>query len=176
MRFFIFLTFVLGLMIFGGCNSAENKKIARVDSLYTVLESIEDSLEVISITKVNRLLDENMNLVTKVQNQISDTLTKEQMFFLSDFKRFRKSLTQLVQNIEFQVGQVGYSKTQIENFKEDINNGLIIDEYYNDYFNTEKEAIGRLKESSINISTWYKGTFKRYDELKKGVEQILENK
>ena len=98
------------------------------------------------------------------------------MFFCSDFKRYRKTLTQLVQNIEFQVGQIGYSKTQLENLKEDVKNGLIIDEHFNNYFSSEKESIARLKESSDNITAWYKGTFKRYDELKKGVEQILENK
>lgn len=176
MRFFIFLSFVIFLMVFGGCSSAEKQKIDRVDSLYSVIEAVEDSMEIVSIAKVNRLIDENQNLLIKVQNQTKDTLTKEQMFFCSDFKRYRKTLTQLVQNIEFQVGQIGYSKTQLENLKEDVKNGLIIDEHFNNYFSSEKESIARLKESSDNITAWYKGTFKRYDELKKGVEQILENK
>ena len=68
-------------MVFGGCSSAEKQKIDRVDSLYSVIEAVEDSMEMVSIAKVNRLIDENQNLLIKVQNQTKDTLTKEQMFF-----------------------------------------------------------------------------------------------
>ena len=57
MRFFIFLSFVIFLMVFGGCSSAEKQKIDRVDSLYSVIEAVEDSMEMVSIAKVNRLID-----------------------------------------------------------------------------------------------------------------------
>ena len=149
-------------MVFGGCSSAEKQKIDRVDSLYSVIEAVEDSMEMVSIAKVNRLIDENQNLLIKVQNQTKDTLTKEQMFFCSDFKRYRKTLTQLVQNIEFQVGQIGYSKTQLENLKEDVKNGLKLMSISTIISHQKKNQLQDLKNLQIilllGIKVLLKGT------------------
>lgn len=175
MKFLIFsIAFIFSISIFS-CSSPENSQFTRVDSLHSVLQSIEDTLAQISLAKVNRLVDENQTLIERVEKEYGDTLTKDQMFFFYDFKRYRKSLTQLVTNIEFQVGQVAYTKTQLENLKEDLKNGLLTQEQFNAYFSSEKDAVQRLKEGSISLSNWYRGTFGRYNELKTGVEAIFEN-
>ncbi len=176
MRFFIFCASVVLSLSIVSCSSPEEKKMDRVDSLYKVVEVLEDSIAKVSLAKVESMIEENQRLIDRVQNEYKDTIEKEEMFFFYDFKRYRKSITQLKQNIEFQTGQIAYTKTQLENLKEDINNGLIIDEHFKNYFSSEQEAVNRLKETSKSINQWYRGSFKRYDELKKGVHEILEKK
>lgn len=165
---------VVGLCWSVGCKNEHADKIKRIDSLYAELEAIEDTMQTIRISEINALIDENDKLVNKVNEEYPDTMSKEAMFFFSDYKRYRKSLVQLRENYTFQLEQVGFSKTQLENLKEDVQNGLVVGEAFNNYFKSEQEAVARNAETARNLKTWYTGTFDRYNELKKGLEDNLQ--
>lgn len=173
MKKLFFIISIVFTTTFFSCNHSNADKIAQVDSLLTQVKIIEDSLKIINSQILVKMINENTELVDRVQNEYKDTLTKEEMFFFYDYKRFRKTLNQLVDNKAFQQEQISSSILQLNNLKSDLVDELILQEKYPEYFALELENVNRLREATLNLVAWYKSAVVKYDYNKDGVEQIL---
>ncbi len=174
MRYILIILVVSSLFFGSSCTSYELGKGDKVDSLVVQLNMLEAKMQQVDIVKINQLISINEKLISNVNNLLKDTLLKEEMFVFSDFKRYRKSLVQIRENASFQFEQFGYTRVQLENLVEDIDNGLVVDDLFKEYYSSEKEAISRLDENADQLISWYSGTFEKFNTLKVEVEKILE--
>jgi len=144
--------YILGILfialIFGACNNPNEKEIREVDALIAKATETEKSLLSLDTAKVfgtKRQLEKDIATFTK----IGDTLTKEDAFKISDIFGSKKKFYRLTAGYPKFINQLEISKKQLNDLKQDLENGLIKKENYTTYYSDEETA---LKDLDIQIN------------------------
>lgn len=139
--------YILGLLIIGlsfnACNNPNEKEIGEVDALITKVNETEKSLLSIDTSKVfgtKRQLEKDMADFSK----IGDTLTKEEAFRVEDYFGSKKKFHRLTKGYPKFISQIETSKKQLNDLKQDLENGVIKKENYTKYYADEYSTLQDL--------------------------------
>jgi hypothetical protein len=136
-----FLTIVI-ICVFGitSCTNPNQKEIAEVDALFEIINDAEKSLLSIDTALVfgaKRQMDMDIAEVS----EINDTITREEAFRLDDIFRSKKGFKRITSNYPGFLHEIEFTKNQLNNLKQDLENGLIKKEDYKTHFSNEEEYI-----------------------------------
>ena len=144
--------YILGILfvalVFGACNNSNKKEINEVDDLIAKATETEKSLLSLDTSKVfgtKRQLEKDIATFIK----IGDTLTKDEAFKISDIFGSKKKFYRLTAGYPKFINQIEISKKQLNDLKQDLENGLIKKENYTAYYSDEQIA---LKDLDIQIN------------------------
>ena len=140
----IIITF-LGVI---SCTNPNEKAIAEVDALLVIVEESENSLLSVDTSIVFAAKRQMDNDMTEIK-MITDTLTREEAFKLDDIFRTRKRFNKITTNYSGFIHEVEFSKNQLNNLKQDLENELMKKEDFKIHYAKEKEYIMVIK-SQIN--------------------------
>jgi len=148
MKKYILLIVIVGIGLVA-CNPNE-KEIAEVNDLMTVVEETEHSLFSIDTAKVFAV-KKQMELDLKDFNTVNDTLSKEEAFMLGDIFASKKKLFRLEENFFRLMNEIEVSKKQLNDMRQDLESGVMSKEDFKKNFAIENTAIMNLG-SQINKS------------------------
>lgn len=149
MKKYILLILVIGFG-FSACNNPNEKEIAEIDALLTIVNDTEKSLLSVDTSRVFAAKME-MEKDLAVFNKFTDTLNKEEAFKVADIFGNKKKLYRLTSNYSDFIRQINFSRDQLTNLKKDLENGLIKKEDFSGYYKTEETSLMNLN-SRINQS------------------------
>lgn len=136
------LIIVLG---FSSCKNAFEKEIGEVENLLSQVNEIEKSLLLVDTAKVfstKRQMEKDLLAI----NATNDTLTKEEAFKIDELFSSKKRIFRLAENYTDFLGQIDFSKNQLKNLKQDLENGLVTKENFTKHFDEEQNAVLELKK------------------------------
>ena len=153
MKKYVLLFLIIGLA-FNACKNPNEKEIADVKALIVSVEDSEKFLFAVDTSKVfsfKRQMEKDlMNF-----NSIQDTLTKEEAFKVGDIFASKKRLFRLESNYPELIREIEFSKKQLNNLKQDLENQVMKKEDFKLNFATEKAAVkdleGKINKSIQNI-------------------------
>lgn len=137
------LTIMVMILGFTSCNNSNKKEIGEVDALLaTVLESEKSllSIDTSVVFTAKRQMDMDMAEI----KMINDTLTREEAFKLDDIFGSKKRMSKLMNNYPGLIRQIEFSKKQLNNLKQDLENGLVKKEDFQKHYLTEQTEVMTL--------------------------------
>ncbi len=146
-----YLVFILiTSLAFTACKNAMEKEIGEVDSLISMVDEIEKSVLSIDTTRAfaaKRQVSMDLAMI----ESLGDTLDKATAFKLDDYYSGKKRLYRFSTNYKEFITQIDYAKNQLKNLKQDINNGLVEKDKFQEYYNVEQASVMELS-SKVNKS------------------------
>ncbi|MBL4592250.1 MAG: hypothetical protein JKX68_00365 [Flavobacteriales bacterium] len=142
MKKYILFIIITGLS-FSACNNPNQKEIGEVEALLAIIEETEKSLLSIDTSAVfmaKRQMDKDMAEIS----MINDTLTREEAFKLDDIFGSKKRLQSIMMNYPGLIRQIEFSKTQLNNLKQDLENGLVKKEAFKAHYALEQAEVMTL--------------------------------
>lgn len=125
---------------FFACKNAYEKELGEVEGLITMVDEIEKTVLSVDTSKA---FDAQRKIAQdfKVLNSLNDTLSKEDAFRLDDFYSGKKKIFRFSSNYMYILKQVEFAKKQLNELKQDLNNGLIEKDKFKEYYSTEHASI-----------------------------------
>jgi len=172
----IIISAIISFGLFSCSNSSKIKiQVSRVDSLYfiaTVLENQAASVNIDTINSYKLYIDKTTKFILSNSKLIpEDKLLSKNIIKLGNagrvFKKFNKNYTDLLNDIKF-------SKTQLKNLKEDLNNGLVKESDFVKYYEDEKKAIEDVKKEVIKLKAKLVYSIQIYYQYKPYFEETVE--
>ncbi len=135
---------VLLIVIFSSllvaCGNQYQKEIAEVDGLLTMVNEIEKTVLSVDTSKAFETQRQIIKDLKYIES-LNDTLDKETAFLLGDFYSDKKKIDRFYSNYHVIINQIDISKKQLNNLKQDLNNGLVSSEKFKDYYSAEHASI-----------------------------------
>jgi len=139
MTFFQPILLLISILLFSCANNNEReaKQIEELAAIVTAAEEVLHSVNKDSLLEITRLVKED---IKRIQAK-NDTLTREAAFKADDYVGRLKHLTRLAINYSKMENELHLVKTQLNNLKQDLENGLIKKEAFLTYYESEKTAV-----------------------------------
>lgn len=171
---FLLFYIICGLLIASCTNKEAALMISRVDSSYTTIKSSEVALLAIDTGEIKRMIRFNTESLDYIQNNFTDSATKEQAIFMSDIVAVKRSFNKLLRQYSDLLEDMIYAKAQLHDLKKDIENDLVTKEQFDSYFETEQKAILMFENSVKSVVSWKNTTTNRFNRMKPEIEQFVE--
>jgi len=146
----ITLVLVGMIIVFTACKNEMSKEIGEVDGLITMVNEIEKTVLSVDTAKAFQAKRQISNDLQLIEN-LGDTLDKESAFILDDYYSGKKRLYRFYNNYKDFIVQIDYSKKQLDNLKQDLNNGIVTKENFKEYYMLEHASLMDLN-SKVNKS------------------------
>lgn len=158
--------------------ACENKLIGEMnddlDSLESEMAKVTKTIAEVDAQRINDLLDTisfDMDYLELYLEQ--DTLPRELAITIGSYADLTRNFTKWKNSYGSHTFDIEYTSNQLKSLREDVNNGLVPKELFDEYKPSESKAVAQLSESSSNIVVWYESNLKRYDYLKAKVDSIV---
>jgi len=174
MKNFIGLLFIASLA-FTACKSNKHvKEIKAIDSLYTVVDSIEKTLSVIDTNEIRLTYKTYSDNISLLKKNFHDKKEDSVWSVMTIYGNIKKPLKSFINDFPDFYNEIVFSRQQLDSLKIDINNGTIKDDKIAEYTKTEAESVNNLKlQVEISVKT-ASDRLKLYDSLNPKVIKVIE--
>ena len=138
-RKYIIIIFVIGLGL-NACQNANEKQIGEIEGLISIIDDTQKTLLSVDTSQVfsaKRQMENDL----KDFNSTRDTLTKAEAFVMDNYYSSKKRIYRLTSNYAKYMQQINFSRKQLEDLKQDLENGLISKKNFSKYYTTEQMAV-----------------------------------
>ncbi|HEY9083300.1 MAG TPA: hypothetical protein VIN73_08190 [Vicingaceae bacterium] len=144
------------------CGEDYTNEIGHVDGLIKILDSSEEVLHDVDTATLFEMTIFVKESIAKIKSK-NDTLTKEAALEADQFVGRLKSLYGLSKNYNKYQQEIDLIRTQLNNLKQDLNNGIISKEQFPAYYEIEQGGVISINDK-INHAT--NGMSNRLDKMK----------
>ncbi len=171
--------YILGLVLialsFNACKNPNEKEIGEVEVL--IAKAIETEKILLSVdTSKECSTKRQLELDLASFSKIGDTLSREDAFKVADYFGSKKKFYRLTAGYPKFIDQIETSKKQLNDFKQDLENGLIKKENYSIYYTEEHSALKDLDVQINKLITGIDAVVEKYEndrpELLKLIEEL----
>lgn len=173
----ILLSLIIISSIFTSCNSNKHQKeISALDSLQILLNEAEKQLTSTDTAKVRTIKAEMQKNIDFITLNYKDTFSMSLATMLSEYafpkkkvyRNFIGNYTKLMKDIEF-------TRTQLNNLKQDLENNKVPNDKVQQYFITEQNAVLTISQTiDQNVNT-IEAYFLKFDTLQPKVLHIVDS-
>ena len=171
---FIVVLLLSGVVIFS-CRNKNERELGEVDALSDILNNTEELFLSVDTTKVFEIAKLRQDQMRIIQTT-NDTLDKETAFFLASYFRKRKGIDKFVKSYHQTYADIQKTKDQLKNLRTDVENGLLSQEQFSEYYKTEQSIVVDLNNkisSSVNgIDIILKNVLEEDEKVNKIVDEI----
>jgi len=151
MKKLIFVTLILPLC-FLACKSGKHaKEVKTIDSLYTVIDTIEKNLNSADTIKVKDVFEEYMKNIGQIRDCFNDKKGDTTWKIITPYGIIKKPLKNFLNDYSSLYEEIRYSRKQLDNLKADIEGGNIQKDTILEYTENEVISVNRLKQI-VNFS------------------------
>lgn len=167
------IAFLLAAMIiaFSSCQNPEQKaRLEKIDSLDTKLDSIEtaiNSLDSAKVAKRFNRVQENAGRLDSVTSGEADSA------LMAANEKTEETFRRYLSNIERLKQELSYSYEQLDSLRFDVENELLTQNDFKNYFDDESSAVNYLKDKSFYIVNTTKRKMNSFDSLQTEVERYI---
>jgi hypothetical protein len=158
--------------------SCENRLISQMnddlDSLDQEMKLVETKITGIEAERIKNFVDTISYDMDYLELFLEgDTLERELAITIGSYSDLTRNLEKWESAYMDHLQEVAYAKNQLKSLREDVNNGLIPKELFDQAKPSEAKAVKQLKETSGNMKVWYDSNIDRFDYLKNKVDSIM---
>jgi len=156
------------------CNEDYTNEIGHVNGLIKILDSSEEVLHDVDTSTLFEMTIFIKQSIKKIQSK-NDTLTKEAALEADQFVGRLKSLYNLSNNYKKYQKEIDLIRTQLNNLKQDLNNGIISKEKFPAYYENEQGAVITINENINHATNGISERFKKMKENKAAFEKLIDD-
>jgi DNA polymerase I-like protein with 3'-5' exonuclease and polymerase domains len=174
MKNFIYLLLIAAIG-FTACTSNKHvKEIKAVDSLYTVVDSIEKILSGIDTNKIRLTYKEYSENISLLKSNFKDKKEDSVWSVMTTYGIIKKPLKSFINDFPGFYSEIEFSRHQLDSLKIDINSDNIKADKITEYTKTEAEAVYSLRQQvEISVNTT-RERLKLFDSLNPKVIKVIE--
>ena len=175
MKTILTVAFAATTMLLTSCSNPEiEEMVAIIDSSYSAVQKSETELMSIDTGVIGKMVRYNTMALSSIQDNFKDTATKEQSIFISDINAVRRSFNKLNVQRESLIDDMIYTKSQLNDVKKDVKNGLITPQDFDNHFPIEQQAVELFITTVESSIIWNESNTKRFESMKPQIEKFLE--
>jgi len=163
------------IVLFITCNNPDrSSEIAKIDSLYTVLDTIAVNLKEVDTAGIKTRNTEYWDNINEIKKNYNGTPGDTAWTIVTQYGGIKKTFKKFLFNYHFWEKEIAFSKEQLDSLKYDVENNLITKEDFKKYFKGEEEAVNSLNQDiffSIKNVDIYSGVF---DTLNPKIIKVIE--
>ena len=153
MKKLIFLSLSLPFFFISCNNNKHPKEIKKIDSLITVIDSIEQNLINADTAKIRSVYNIYLNNIDQIKENFNDKKEDSTWSVITTYWIIRKPLKEFFKKCPHFFNEINFSKKQLDSLKTDINNNNIPENKISEYTKTEADAVNNLmQEVSVSIN------------------------
>ncbi|MCF8296473.1 MAG: hypothetical protein K9J13_02920 [Saprospiraceae bacterium] len=163
---------IIGIALFSSCSQKYSEEIAKIDSLQTSLNIVEQ-----------RLYELDSNHVFSIYDKYKDTWARLNKAFPEDkdenwdtfcaFENIKSGIKGYKKRYSNLVNELKKSRLQLDNFEKDLKNETLDIEKFEEYYNSEAQAIFELSVATNITIDNAKESVIRFDSLSPIIEEII---
>lgn len=136
--------------LFTSCKKQYKEQNKKIDSLLEELQQSNRTLTAVDTVTVFELADK-VKSDLQLLHQMVDTLELESAEIIADAYGERNKLFYFKDNYSLFTKELNVSNQQVNKLKQDLNNDLLSDEKFNEYYQQEKAIIVNLNEKIAQV-------------------------
>ncbi len=158
--------------LFSSCSQKHSEEIAKIDSLQTSLNIVEQRLYELDSNQMYLIYDKYVDTWNRL-NLVFPDVRDENWGTLCAFENIKPGIKGYKKRYSNLVKELSNSKVQLENFKDDLKNEKLDIEKFEEYYNSEVQAIYELSlATNITIDN-AKLDVVRFDSLSPLMEKVI---
>ncbi len=165
----ILFTLLLG---FVACKNAYEKEIGEVEGLITMVDELEKAVLSVDTSKAFAA-KRKMAMDIKAIDNLNDTLDRETAFRLDELFKDKKVIFRFNTNYTSILDQIEYTKKQLADLKQDLNNGLITKEEFDTYYAIEHSSIMDLNTQINKSVAGVEEAVQAYELFKGDIDKLI---
>lgn len=156
------------------CKEDYTNEIGHVDGLIKILDSSEEVLHDIDTATLFEMTIFVKESIAKIQSK-NDTLTKKAALEADQFIGRLKSLYNLSKNYKKYQQEIDLVRTQLNNLKQDLNNGIIPKEQFPAYYEIEQGGVISINDKINHATNGMSNRLKKMKENKAAFEKLIDD-
>lgn len=156
------------------CGEDYTNEIGHVDGLLKILDSSEKALHDVDTATLFEMTIFVKQSIEKIQSK-NDTLTKEAALEADQFIGRLKSLYNLSKNYKKYQQEIDLIRTQLNNLKQDLNNGIIPKEQFAAYYEIEQGGVISINDKINHATNGMSNRLKKMKENKAAFEKLIDD-
>lgn len=170
-----FVVIIILPLCFPACKSDKHaKEIKTIDSLYTVIDTIEKNLNSADTIKIKVVFEEYMKNIGQIRDCFNDKKGDTTWKTITSYGIIKKPLKKFLNDYSALYEEIRYSRKQLDNLKADIEGENIQKDTILEYTKNETAAVNSLKQI-VNITVkGVKTNLKLFDSLNPKVIRVIE--
>ena len=170
----IFFLFAFASIIFYGCNNKKHPKmLSRIDSLNTVIDSIQINLFSVDTLRINNIFTDYSTNLGLIKKYFVDKKEANDWEVMTTYGNIKKPLKSFIRDYPKFKNEISFSRNQLDTLKTDIGNGKLDGVKISDYIKQEAEAINNLKQQVLINVAGAKEKIKLFDSLNPKVVLLI---
>lgn len=161
------IVLIISILLFS-CSNSNEREIVQIEGLTEIVTAAEEVLHSVnkdSLVEITKLVQEDI----KRMQAKNDTLTRDAAFKADEYVGRLKHLTRLAINYGKMEDELHLVKTQLNNLKQDLENGLIKKEDFLTYYESEKTAVilinDKIAHATNGMSQRIRKMFANHDDF-----------
>ena len=160
------------LAIFSSCTQKHSAEIAKIDSLQTSLNIVEQRLYELDSNHVFKIYDKYTDTWARL-NEVFPDVRDENWGTLCAFENIKSGIKGYKKRYSNLVKELKHSKLQLDDFKTDLENEKFEITKFDDYYNAEVKAIFDLSLATNATIDNAKQDIVRFDSLAPLMENVI---
>ncbi|MBL1233672.1 MAG: hypothetical protein COA31_013215 [Flavobacteriales bacterium] len=156
------------------CGEDYTNEIGHVDGLIKILDSSEEVLHDVDTATLFEMTIFVKESIAKIKSK-NDTLTKEAALEADQFVGRLKSLYGLSKNYNKYQQEIDLIRTQLNNLKQDLNNGIISKEQFPAYYEIEQGGVISINDKINHATNGMSNRLKKMKENKAAFEKLIDD-
>lgn len=140
-------------------------EITIVDSLENEVKEIEKEFEAIDVSKAEGIYEDVTSNLDESMKLLENSATNEQGRYISNYANITKAFKKMSFKVAKLSKEIAFTKDQLKNLKQDLENDLLEKEVAQKYIQEEREAIETLRESVDEFSNGLDYAYNTYNKL-----------
>jgi hypothetical protein len=168
------LIIAISAILFSCGGSKYKAELKTIDSLNTVIDSIQAKLSGIDTVKIKNDFKDYMSNISKLKKYFNDKKEDSTWQLMTSYGAVKSSLKSFIREYPGYYSEIKFSRGQLDSLKIDIESGNLQQDKIKEYTKTEAEAVSILK---TNVRMSVEGTqlkLKLLDSLNPKVNLLIE--
>ncbi|MCW8897268.1 MAG: hypothetical protein OQJ96_04755 [Flavobacteriales bacterium] len=154
------------------CGEDNTNEIGHVDGLIKILDSSEEVLHNVDTTTLFEINIFVKQSIEKIQSK-NDTLIKEAALEADQYINKLKTLYDLSKNYKKYQIEIDIIRTQLNNLKQDLNNGLISKKQFPAYYEIEQAGVIGINDKITHATNGMSNRLDKMKENKAAFEKLI---
>ncbi len=175
---FLALLFASTLLLVSGCGNGDAYKmeVGGLDSLQVQLDKAEQAFLSLDSSRASQTLSEVNKKLGRLNELITDTLSREEAQLLSSYRGIKKPLKEFTQKYSGTKKEITVTRKQLQDLRHDLSKGIMKKEDADFHFKKET-GLATLLINSLKLSSDAVPVFlERFDLLNPKIDSLVQVK
>ena len=151
------------------------EKLAQIDELEAMINDASEMLNAVDSATAIQAVDTYNENLHYIQNNLKDTLPRQEAFFVDTYYRLRKIMQKFSENYNTLSSEVVIAKQQLTNLRKDAKNGLVEEKQFDEYLALERQNTEGLFNATKDLMEPFQKALPLYEKKNPRIDSLIQS-